>query len=115
MTEPSSASFATLSAAANVAPEEIPQKMPSLRASAREASMASASLTVRILCGTSRSRTFGTKSGVQPWILCGVKGLPDSSAAPSGSHAMIFTSGRASLIIWPAPVSVPPVPQPVTK
>jgi hypothetical protein len=41
--------------------------------------------------------------------------LAASSEAPSGSVAMIFTSGRASLIISPAPVSVPPVPQPVTK
>jgi len=47
--------------------------------------------------------------------LCGVNGLPDNSAAPAGSEAMICTSGRASRSISPAPVSVPPVPQPVTK
>ena len=66
-------------------------------------------------CATSRFSTSGTKSGVQPWILCGAKGLPESSAAPAGSAAMICISGRASRIISPAPVSVPPVPQPVTK
>ena len=73
------------------------------------------SVTVTIRCGTSRFSTAGTKSGVQPWILCGVNGLPDNSAAPAGSEAMICTSGRASRSISPAPVSVPPVPQPVTK
>ena len=33
----------------------------------------------------------------------------------AGSVATICTSGRASRIICPAPVRVPPVPQPVTK
>ena len=42
-------------------------------------------------------------------------GLPDSSDAPAGSVATICVSGRARRIISPAPVSVPPVPQPVTK
>ena len=77
--------------------------------------MASTSVT-----GTMRSATFllstaGTKSGVQPWILCGANGLPPNNCAASGSVAMIFTSGRASLSTSPTPVSVPPVPQPVTK
>ena len=81
---PAGASAATLSAAAKVAPEEMPQKMPSLLASLRAVSMASASVTGTILWATSRFRTAGTKSGVQPWILCGVQGLPASSAAPGG-------------------------------
>ncbi len=38
----------------------------------------------------------GQKIRVQPWILCGVNGLPDSSAAFSGSAAMIWVSGRAT-------------------
>ena len=65
--------------------------------------------------GTLRLSTAGMKSGVQPWILCGLNGLPDSIAAASGSAATMCTSGRASRIISPAPVSVPPVPHPVTK
>src|SRR5205085_3822346 len=35
--------------------------------------ISSASVTVTIRCGTSGFSTFGTKSGVQPWILCGAK------------------------------------------
>ena len=50
------------------------------------------------------------KFGVQPWILCGVHSFPRSRAAASGSATTIFVSGRAFLIISPAPVSVPPVP-----
>lgn len=34
-----------------------------------------------------------------PWILCGVNGLSNSSAAPSGSVAMIFVSGLRGLTI----------------
>ena len=115
ITDPAGASAATLSAAANVPPEEMPQKMPSLPDSLRAVSMASASVTGTILWATSCFSTAGTKSGVQPWILCGAHGLPSSSAAPAGSVAMIWVSGRASRSTSPTPVRVPPVPQPVTK
>ena len=37
------------------------------------------------LVGTVRFSTAGTKSGVQPWILCGLNSAPASSGAPSGS------------------------------
>ena len=59
--------------------------------------------------------TSGMKSGVQPWILCGCHSFPPSSDAPDGSVATMFTSGRASLMTSPAPVSVPPVPYPDTQ
>ena len=52
-----------------VAPEEMPQKRPSFAASARAVCTASASVTGTIRWGTSRLRTAGMKSGVQPWIL----------------------------------------------
>src|SRR5437763_632145 len=71
ITAPWGASPATLRAAANVAPEEMPQKMAWLRARGRALSTASVSVTVTIRWRTSRFRTAGTKSGVQPWILCG--------------------------------------------
>jgi hypothetical protein len=93
----------------------MPTKMPSFCASARAVSRASTSSTGTIRIGNFAIEHAGTKSGVQPWILCGCHSLPDSSAAPAGSVATIFTSGRASLSTSPTPVSVPPVPQPVTK
>ncbi len=48
MTDPFGAFAATLRAAANVPPEEIPQKMPSFAASSRAASRDSTSPTVTI-------------------------------------------------------------------
>ena len=63
----------------------------------------------------SRFNTSGIKSGVQPWILCGAHALPASMEAAAGSVAIIFVSGRAALMISPAPVKVPPVPQPDTQ
>src|ERR1700741_4755469 len=110
ITAPLAASAATLSAAANVPPEEMPHRSPSLRARARAFSIASASVTATIWCATSRSSTAGMKSGVHPWILCGAQGLPARSAAPAGSQAMMRGSGRGRRIICPAPVRVPARP-----
>jgi len=45
--------------------------VPVTDAEAIESSRASMSVTVTISSTTLRSRTAGTKSGVQPWILCG--------------------------------------------
>ncbi len=115
ITEPFGAFCATFRAAANVPPEEMPQKMPSFDASAREVWIASSSATGRISSATERSSTAGTKSGVQPWILCGLNSAPVSNDAPAGSVTTMRVSGRAFLMMSPAPVSVPPVPQPVTQ
>ena len=60
-------------------------------------------------------KTSGMKSGVQPWILCGDQASPESKGATAGSAAWMRTSGRATFNTSPTPVSVPPVPQPVTK
>jgi hypothetical protein len=89
--------------------------MPSSAASRRAQVRDSSSPTGISWSCTFGSSTSGRKSGVQPWILCGFHSLPASSDATSGSVAMICTSGRAALITCPAPVSVPPVPQPVTQ
>ena len=72
------------------------------------------------------SRTFGMKSGVQPWIGCGLKAgceeagepsslrscaVPETSRpASAGSASTILSSGHFSLSFLPAPWKVPPVP-----
>src|SRR3546814_2849662 len=59
-------------------------------------SRATVSSTVRIRVADLGSSTAGTKSGVQPWILCGDQSLPASSEATAGSAAVTCTSGRAT-------------------
>ena len=60
------------------------RRCPRCAASARAVSIDSASLPARSRSATARFSTAGTKSGVQPWILCGAKALPASSAAVLG-------------------------------
>ena len=57
---------------------------------------------------------FGTNPAPVPWILCGPGGPPDSTAESSGSTAIIFKPGLRALSTDPTPVSVPPVPTPLT-
>ena len=109
--------------------------MPSIRASFCAVSIASGpamgtSSSYRfIFCAS--SRTFGMKSGVQPWMGCAANAGCDPLGAPvglrsvtvpdamrpaaSGSRRTIFVSGLAALMTRPTPWNVPPVPYPVTK
>ena len=64
ITAPSGAFSPTFRAAAKLPPDEMPQKMPPLLASAREAAIASSSVTVTISCGTERLSTCGTEPDV---------------------------------------------------
>ena len=80
---PCGASAATLSAAAKVAARGdaaedalAARELPALSRPPRHPSPARSGAPPRGLS------TAGTKSGVQPWILCGAQGLPESSAAP---------------------------------
>jgi hypothetical protein len=74
---------------------------------------------------------FGMKSGLQPCIGCGfhtgfaTAGEPsafrscfvplDSIGASAGSHTTIFVSGISFASTRATPLSVPPVPKPVTQ
>ena len=54
------------------------------------------------------------KPAPMPWILCGPGGPPDSTALSSGSTATILRPGLRGFSTEPTPVSVPPVPTPLT-
>ena len=117
-------------AAHMVPPPEMPVRRPSLDASSLAVAMASAagigSNSSMISDIGESSRTFGIKSGVQPWMGWGAKAgweatgepsglrsvaMPDlSRPASAGSARTILMSGRAALIALPAPWKVPPVP-----
>ncbi len=80
---------------------------------------------------TASAVIFGMKSGLQPCIGCGLKAalaaagepsglrgcgdLVDSMGASAGSHTTILVSGRSLRSTRETPVSVPPVPKPVTQ
>ena len=135
MVLPFSACLAISIAPASVAPPEIPTKMPSSVARARDSLSASAPLTGTmssiVSAVAASSVSFGMKSGLQPcmrwgrnsgWLSTGLPSLSRSCGMPlpsvcelSGSHTTIRVSGRASLSTRDTPFSVPPVPNPVTQ
>mmetsp|Transcript_42538 Transcript_42538/g.134191 ORF Transcript_42538/g.134191 Transcript_42538/m.134191 type:complete len:203 (+) Transcript_42538:638-1246(+) len=129
MTDPSGAFLAVSSAAHIVPPPEMPVRSPSLAASALAVAMAEAAgmgTSSSLSWSGASSSTLGMKSGVQPWIGCGLKAGGDPAGAPSasrsvgmplasrpassGSASMILRSGRSFLSARPAPLKVPPVP-----
>jgi hypothetical protein len=75
MFDPGAARRLTSSAPANVAPLEMPQKMPSFRASSRVSRSDSAPFTPMIsstrLPSSTSLASLGMKSGDQPCIRCG--------------------------------------------
>ena len=80
---------------------------------------------------TASAVIFGMKSGLQPCIGCGLNegcgfaGVPSglrycgiwlvNMGASAGSHTTILVSGRSLRSTRETPVSVPPVPNPVTQ
>ena len=135
MVEPGGARRATSSAAASVAPLEVPTKMPSFCASSRERRSASAPATGTISsirpASTACSVSVEMKSGAQPCMRCGRNrgwlpagppavsracGMPlPSTCELSGSAATMRVPGRERFSSLATPFSVPPVPKPVTK
>ena len=123
MTDPLGAFSATLSAPANVAPPEMPVKMPSFLANA--CAVLTASLPSTLTRSSYKfmfkpfSRTNGMKSGVQPCTGCAAKagcepfGAPVglrsvltplvTRAAASGSSNTTLVSGRDSLSVRATP------------
>ena len=119
----------------NVAPLEVPTKIPSFCASSCDSRIASAPLIGTIWCisfiETASSVSLGMKSGAQPCITCGRKfgwlaegepsatrgyGMPLLSIGRlSGSQTMIFVFGLFSASTRATPFNVPPVPNPVTQ
>ena len=59
--------------------------------------------------------TSGIIPAPRPSIRVGFEGPPESTAETRGSTATTFTSGHSVFNTSPTPVSVPPVPTPVTK
>ena len=108
---PFGADLATFKAPLNVAPPEIPVKIPSLDAKSFAHCMASGpSIGINSsFMSIPDSRTSGMKSGVHPWTGCGVNAGCDATGAPDGflsvfvpdanngaadgSNKQIFTSG----------------------
>ena len=135
MFDPFGALAATCNAAAKVAPEVMPTKMPSFAASSLLHRIASGPAIV----STSEIRPeamaspviLGMKSGLQPcigWGLnagCGAAGVPSalrswpvplvSIAASAGSATTIFVRGDSTASTRDTPRRVPPVPKPVTQ
>ena len=60
------------------------------------------------------SRISGINPAPIPWILCDPGSPPDSTALSSGSTAIILRPGLRGFSTEPIPVSVPPVPTPLT-
>src|SRR3954449_244352 len=85
--EPFGAFLQTSSAPANVAPEVMPTKMPSLRARSLLALIASgpAMVITRLIMpiSTASPVSFGTKSGDQPCIGCGFHAALPAAGEPS--------------------------------
>lgn len=99
-------------AAKTLAPEDIPARMPSCRASSTAVLMESSLETVSIPPMTVLSRFSGTKFAPMPCILCGPACPLVTSGLSAGSMAMTFASDPASLKASAMPVAVPPVPKP---
>ena len=121
--------------AAKVAPDLMPTKMPFLLARAtthlhrvRRGIVMMRSIT---FMSTASPVSFGMKSGLQPCIGCGFKagcgaaGEPSalrsccvplaSIGASAGSQTTILVSGLSLASTRATPLSVPPVPKPVTQ
>ncbi len=93
----------------------MPEKMPSSLHRRRASTAESSFETVMTSSMTALLRTFGTKPGPQPWILCGPGLPPEMTGESFGSAAMILTLGFRFFRTSPTPVMVPPVPVPPTK
>ena len=93
----------------------MPPGMPSTLATSRATSSACSLDTVTISSMSDVSRIDGIKPAPMPWILCGPRGLPDSTGLVDGSTAMILRLGLRGFSARPTPVSVPPVPTPMTR
>ena len=106
---------ARMAAAFNAAPEEIPTRIPSLRANALPSVNASSFSIVITSSYTLVLSTSGTNPAPIPRILC-APGVPlDNTGLVAGSTATILTFGFFSFKYSPTPVTVPPVPTPATK
>jgi len=107
--------WATVNAAARLAPVDMPPGMPSTFESIRDISNAISLGTVTTSSIIDRSSTVGMNPAPMPWILCGPRGWPDRIALVEGSTAMILIFGLRALSTRPQPVIVPPVPTPTTS
>ena len=93
VTEPLGAVLAVSSAAHMVPPPEMPVRRPSLAARALAVAMASeagmgTSSSIRSGMGASSS-TLGMKSGVQPWIGCGLNAGCEEAGEPSALRSWL--------------------------
>ena len=101
-------------AATVAAPLDIPAKIPSSFARLFAAENASSFFTLIISSISSLSKTSGTKPAPMPWILCGPGPPPERTGESNGSTATTLKPGFLFLITCATPVSVPPVPTPLT-
>ena len=94
---------ATRIAAATLAPEDVPPKIPSSRASRRVISLASCVATGLMSLTWSGRHSGGMKPMPMPSILCEPEGPPDSTADSAGSTATtrIFGSRRHRACVTP--------------